>query len=76
MFTYFQQDKDADILVLYTANLDKSEVNFKNIIVKIEDDYRQTGNVKDFYERWNKLPKTNGIFDNWVTPYEFQSKAF
>jgi type I restriction enzyme M protein len=75
LFTYFQQDKDADILILYTSQLQGKKIEFKNIIVKIEDDYRQTGNVKDFYERWNKLPKTNGIFDNWVTPYQFQSKA-
>lgn len=75
LFTYFQQDKNADVLLLYASSLDKSEVCFKNVIVKIEDDYRQTGNVKDFYERWNKLPKTNGIFESWVTPYEYQSKA-
>lgn len=75
LFTYFQQDKDADILMLYASQLQGKSIEFKNIIVKIEDDYRQAGNVKDFYERWNKLPKTNGIFDNWVTPYEFQSKA-
>jgi len=75
LFTYFQQDKDADIIMLYTSQLQGKNVEFKNIIVKIEDDYRQAGNVKDFFERWNKLPKTNGIFENWVTPYEFQSKA-
>lgn len=75
LFTYFQQDKNADILMLYTSQLQGNNIEFKNIIVKIEDDYRQSGNVKDFYERWNKLPKTNGIFENWVTPYEFQSKA-
>lgn len=75
LFTYFQQDKDADILMLYTSQLQTKNVDFKNIIVKIEDDYRQAGNVKDFFERWNKLPKANGIFDSWVTPYEFQSKA-
>ena len=75
LFTYFQQEKNADVLMLYASVLDKSEVSFKNVIVKIEDDYRQTGNVKDFYERWNKLPKTNGIFEDWVTPYEYQSKA-
>ncbi len=75
LFTYFQQDKNTDILMLYTSAIDKTEVSYKNFIVKIEDDYRQTGNVKDFYERWNKLPKTNGIFENWVAPYEYQSKA-
>lgn len=75
LFTYFQQDKNADILMLYTSKVDKGEVSYRNIIIKIEEDYRQTGNVKDLYERWNKLPKTNGIFDNWVSPYDFQSKA-
>lgn len=75
LFTYFQQDKDADIIMLYTSELDGNEIKYKNEIVKIEEDYRQAGNVKDFYERWNKLPKSNGIFDIWSSPYEFQSKA-
>lgn len=75
LFTYFQQDKNADVLMLYTSKIDSKGVEYKNTIVKIEEDYKQTGNVKDFYERWNKLPKTNGIFDSWVRPYEFQSKA-
>jgi type I restriction enzyme M protein len=75
LFTYFQQDKDADIIMLYTSELDGNEIKYKNEIVKIEENYRQAGNVKDFYERWNKLPKSNGIFDTWSSPYEFQSKA-
>ncbi len=75
LFTYFQQDKDADVIMLYASELDGKEIKFRNEIIKIEEDYRQAGNVKDFFERWNKLPKTNGIFDNWASPYEFQSKA-
>jgi len=75
LFTYFQQDKNAEIIMLYASELDGNEIKYRNEIVKIEEDYRQTGNVKDLYERWNKLPQSNGVFDNWVTPYEFQSKA-
>ncbi|GAL82707.1 type I restriction-modification system DNA-methyltransferase subunit M [Algibacter lectus] len=75
LFTYFQQDKDADIIMLYASELNGNQIQFRNEIVKIEDDYRQTGNVKDFFERWNKLPKTNGVFESWVTPYEFKSKS-
>ncbi len=75
LFTYFQQEKNADVLMLYASKIEDSEITYQNLIIKIEEDYRQTGNVKDFYERWNKLPKANGIFDNWVTPYEYQSKA-
>ncbi len=72
LFTYFQQDKNTCILMLYASEWD---LKYKNIIVKIEDDYRQTGNVKDFYDKWNKLPKTNGVFDSWAGIYEFESKA-
>lgn len=75
LFTYFQQDKNADILLLYASNLDKGKIQYRNEIIKIEEDYRQTGNVKDFYDRWNKLPKNNGVFDFWVNAYDFQSKA-
>lgn len=75
LFTYFQQDKNAAILMLYASHLKGNEISYRNEIIKIEDDYRQTGNVKDFYDRWNKLPKNNGVFDAWVNPYDFQSKA-
>ena len=75
LFTYFQQDKIAEVIMLYASELDGKTIKYKNEIVKIEEEYRQTANVKDFFERWNKLPKTNGIFDSWVLAYEFQSKA-
>ena len=76
LFTYFQQDKNADVLMLYASKLsDEGKIQYRNEIIKIEDDYRQTGNVKDFYERWSKLSKNNGIFDPWAKLYHFQSKA-
>ena len=61
--------------MLYASQLSDGLVTYQNEIIKIEDDYRQTANVKEFYEIWNKLPKNNGIFDSWVTPYHFVSKA-
>jgi type I restriction enzyme M protein len=75
LFTYFQQDKNAEVIMLYTSELDGKVIKFRNEIVKIEEDYRQTANIKDFFERWNKSPKANGIFDSWASAYEFQSKA-
>jgi type I restriction enzyme M protein len=75
LFTYFQQDKDADILVLYSSKFENNTIEFQNHIVKIEDEYRSTSNVKDLFDRWNKIPKNNGVFDSWTTPYEFISKA-
>lgn len=75
LFTYFQQDRDAQYLMLYASEFNKGEINFVGEIVKIEEHYREAGNVKDLYDRWNKLSKSNGIFDDWVNAYEFQNKA-
>jgi len=74
LFTYFKFSNKADVIMLYASELKGKEIIYRNEIVKIEDDYR-TGDVKDFYEKWNKLFKDNGVFDNWVKPYNFQSKA-
>ncbi|MCF6309195.1 MAG: restriction endonuclease subunit S [Sulfurimonas sp.] len=75
LFTYFQQDKDAEVLVLYASQLNSGEIEYTNQIVKIEEEYRATSNVKDFFDRWNKLPKNNGIFESYTSSYEFISKA-
>ena len=75
LFTYFQlSGSKADVLMLYASELKGNKFVYVNEIIKIEDDYRN-GDVKDIYEKWNKLTKDNGIFDSWVRPYNFQSKA-
>nr|WP_249170625.1 N-6 DNA methylase [Porphyromonas levii] len=75
LFTYFQlSGGKADVLMLYASELKGSKFIYVNEIIKIEDAYRN-GDVKDVYEKWNKLTKDNGIFDSWVQPYNFQSKA-
>ena len=74
LFTYFKFSNKADIIMLYASELQDDNVVYKNEIVKIENDYR-TGDVKDFYEKRNKLAKDNGIFEAWVKPYCFESKA-
>lgn len=75
LFTYFQlSGSKADVLMLYASELKGNKYVYVNEIIKIEDDYRN-GDVKDIYEKWNKLTKDNGIFDSWVQPYNFQSKA-
>lgn len=75
LFTYFQlSGGKADVIMLYASELKGNKFEYANEIIKIEDDYRN-GEVKDIYEKWNKLTKDNGIFDSWVKPYNFQSKA-
>ncbi len=75
LFTYFQQDKNADVILLYTSQLSDGKIQFQNEIINIEKEYKETSNVKDFYDRWNKLTKNNGVFEPWVNSYNFESKA-
>ena len=67
LFTYFKFSNKADIIMLYASDLKGKDIIYKNEIIKIEEDYR-SGDVKDFYEKWNKLTKDNGVFDSWVNP--------
>ena len=77
LFTYFQQDRATNYLTLYTSNFDSkiNKINFVNCIIKIEPHYRDTSNVDDLFDRWNKLFKDNGIFEEGNTPYNIKSKA-
>ena len=74
LFTYFKFSNKADVIMLYASELQGKELVYENEIVKIEEAYR-SGDVKDFYEKWNKLTKDNGIFETWVKLYCFESKA-
>ncbi len=74
LFTYFKFSNKADVIMLYASEFQGKKFEYKNEIVKIEEAYR-SGDVKDFYDKWNKLTKDNGIFETWVKPYSFESKA-
>lgn len=74
LFSYFKFENKATVIMLYASQLNNNKIDYCNEMIEIEDDYR-SGGVKDFYERWNKITKDNGIFDDWVKPYQFISKA-
>ena len=69
LFSYWQQDRNAEYLCLYTSELNDSKIQFENSIVKIEDEFRTLGDAKEVYDRWNKQFSHNGIFDKDVHPY-------
>jgi type I restriction enzyme M protein len=75
LFTYFQlSGHKPDIIMLYTSVFKEDKIIYQNEIIKIEQDYR-SGDVKDVYDKWSKLTRDNGVFDAWVKPYNFESKA-
>lgn len=74
LFTYFQNDTNADYLMLYASHLTGGSIKYRCEIIKIEDNYRNAGNVEDTLARWSKLTYANGIFEDWVGAYEYQNK--
>jgi type I restriction enzyme M protein len=77
LFTYFQNDKNADFLVLYTSKFNEknNKIEYKNEIVKIKTLHKDSANVKEFFENWNKKTEKNGIFEFTALPYVGKSSA-
>lgn len=75
ILSYFQQDKSAKFLCLYASRIENKDIQYKNGIIKVEDDFLQAVNTAEVFEKWNKNLKENGIFEYWATPYNISSKA-
>jgi len=73
LFSYFQQNTSAEILMLYASELKGEKISYKNEIIKIEEDYRSASTVIDLFNKWNKITKPNGLFEN--PPYNFRPKT-
>lgn len=74
LFSYFQQDKSTEILMLYTSELKNNKIDFKNEFIVINEDYRLAPTVKDFYTIWSKETLYQGFWEN--EPYNFKRKKF
>lgn len=75
IFSYYQQDKAAKYLCLYTSHLDEEEIEYKNNIVLVEQSWHDLSSAKDVFDYWNKNFKDNGIFENFAAPYDIKPKA-
>ncbi|MDO7020048.1 N-6 DNA methylase, partial [Brachyspira innocens] len=76
LFSYYNQDRNAEYLCLYTSRLnDIEKIEYKNEIVKIDEELKTLANVEEIYIRWNKQFSFNGIFEEDILPYGIQAKA-
>ena len=48
---------------------------YKNEIVKLDNEFKSLANVEEIYNRWNKQFSFNGIFEKDILPYGIQAKA-
>lgn len=75
LFSYYVQDKATKYLCLYTSHCDKSNVEYKNNIIKVDDAWSELTNQKEIHNHWNKNIKDNGIFEEWANAYDVEIKA-
>ncbi|QSO49188.1 restriction endonuclease subunit M [Alicyclobacillus mengziensis] len=75
LFSYFQQDKAAQYLCLYSSRLHNGQIEFVNDIVQIDEQWKELNNQKEIFDHWNKNFKDNGIFEEWAKPYDIEIKA-
>lgn len=76
LFSYYNQDRNAEYLCLYTSRLnDNDKIEYKNEIVKIDEELKTLANVEEIYNRWNKQFAFNGIFEEDISVYGIQAKS-
>lgn len=74
LFTYFKNATSAKSLCLYTSRLTGGKVEYENNIVDVSEDWKALSETKDIHERWNKIFKKNGIFEEYAHPYNIVHK--
>lgn len=72
LFSYYQQDKNAEVLILYTYDFDLNIYN--NLIVLMGKEYNDTNTMSEIFSRWNKQFINTGVFELGILPYNISSK--
>jgi type I restriction enzyme M protein len=73
LFTYFQQDTSAKLLMLYTSKLGSKGIVFEEKIIKTED-FTKGSSVKEKHKLWDKNFENTRFFEN--SPYDSNDEIF
>lgn len=75
LFSYYVQDKATKYLCLYTSRYNQNEIEYKNNIIKVDEEWTELSNQKEIHDHWNKNTKDNGVFEEWANAYDVEIKA-
>lgn len=75
LFSYYVQDKATKYLCLYTSQVSKKDIVYKNNIIKVDEAWAELSNQKEIHDHWNKNTKDNGVFEDWANAYDVEIKA-
>lgn len=69
IFSYYAQDRTPVLMGVYTSDIYNNNIMFYQISTSKLD---KVGSVRDIFKSWDKSYAEIGIFNNNVTPYEFE----
>jgi type I restriction enzyme M protein len=75
LFSYYTQDRAAKYLCLYTSRVVKSAVEYRNVIVTVQESWRELSGTREIHEYWDKNFRDNGVFENHAAPYDIRHRA-
>lgn len=72
IFSYFTQDRDAKVLVIYSSQVqDKPIFQSEQVLTNRLD---STGNAQTIHQSWDKSFLKTNLFDDGVSPYDLELK--
>lgn len=74
LFSYCWEEKSTEYLCLYASYLKENKIIFENAIIQVEEEWKSLSNKKELFDYWNKIFKKNGIFEDYITPYNIETK--
>lgn len=74
LFTYFQQDTKAELLMLYASTLTGDKFVSEHRVIKIGDELRNAGSVKEAHAIWSGAFYETGFWGKH--PYDFEQEKF
>ena len=74
LFSYCWEEKSTEYLCFYASYLKENKIIFENAIIQVEEEWKSLSNKKELFDYWNKIFKKNGIFEDYITPYNIETK--
>lgn len=68
LISYFDKDKNADVVILYTSQVKENEIE-KCASIIFTENLKDCKNSTEVFEKWSKEPLSFGVFEKDILPY-------
>ncbi len=72
---YWEENKTTQYLCLYASAIIEETLKIQQGIIPVDESWKALSNKKEVFAYWNKSFKKNGIFEDYITPYNIECKS-